>query len=132
LVIGDGPVTYLGFAMAILGLSYEKGWLARLLSTRALVYGGEISFALYMVHAVVNVWAWELAHRVGLGNTATVLLTLAMALGGAVVVHHLIEKPANKWLRSRQPKVGEWLDKQNASGRDMDDGERAGMRSARD
>jgi peptidoglycan/LPS O-acetylase OafA/YrhL len=103
-LVGENmTVTYAAFALLILGLSYQQGWLARLLSTRALVYGGEISFALYMSHSVVNVWAWELAGKLGLGNTATVTLTLSLALGVASLVHHLIEVPANQWLRSRWP-----------------------------
>jgi len=94
---------YLAFAGIIFGLSYEQGPIARLLSTHALVYGGNISFSLYMSHHVVNTWTWTLWDKIGTTGLGPVVVTFASALLAAALVYHCIEVPANEWLRRRWP-----------------------------
>jgi peptidoglycan/LPS O-acetylase OafA/YrhL len=94
---------YLAFAGIIFGLSYEQGAIARLLSTRAVVYGGKISFSLYMSHHVVNTWTWTVWDKIGATGPVPVIVTFAAALLVAALVYHCIEVPANEWLRRRWP-----------------------------
>ncbi len=47
------------FVPLVVTLAVGIGSLPRLLSTRVLVYGGQISFCLYMVHELVHIaWTW--------------------------------------------------------------------------
>ncbi|MEO8814632.1 MAG: acyltransferase [Mycobacterium sp.] len=93
------------FVPLVMALAVGTGSLPRVLSTRLMVYGGQISFCLYMVHELVHTaWTWAamqfeiisqdtLAKWVvsGLLVTATVL---SMAL------FHGVEEPARRWMRS--------------------------------
>jgi peptidoglycan/LPS O-acetylase OafA/YrhL len=45
---------YAGFTSIIFGLSYEQGILNKLLSSRPAVYGGTISYCIYMTHELVH------------------------------------------------------------------------------
>jgi len=62
------------FVPLVMTLAIGMGSLPRLLSTRLMVYGGEISFSLYMVHELVHtVWGWavlqfELSPQENRGN----------------------------------------------------------------
>lgn len=98
---------YLAFALLIFGLSYEKGWLAQFLSHRTIVYGGMISYSLYMTHAVVLKFVPAISHKLH-------SLHLDIKIGGdffliaAVVItasafYHLVEVPCNKALRRHSP-----------------------------
>lgn len=96
-------LAYLAFAGIIFGLSYEQGLIARFLSHRAVVYGGQISFSLYMSHHVVNTWAWTLWDKIGASGLGPVIVTFAATLLVAALVYHWIEVPANEWLRRQWP-----------------------------
>lgn len=99
--LGLPSAVYLAFAGILFGLSYEQGLIARLLSTRAMVYGGELSFSLYMSHHVVNTATYDLWGKLGVDTHVwPIAVTLMGSLLAAVVVHHAIEIPANRWLRS--------------------------------
>jgi peptidoglycan/LPS O-acetylase OafA/YrhL len=101
---GAGPGLYLGFAIVIFGLSHQQGIIANALSSRALIYGGEISYSLYMSHYVVSKGAYVVWEKLGVRNDVwPVIVTMVATLGVAALVYHAIEKPANKWLRVRQP-----------------------------
>jgi len=87
----------------VITLAIGVGSLPGLLSTRVLVYGGEISFCLYMVHELVhtpgmaivqfeltpqdNPWKWNV---IGL---------LVIAVGVSVLLYHVVEEPARQWMR---------------------------------
>ncbi len=88
----------------LLGLAYGHGTLARVFAHRALVYGGKISFALYMTHYL---WLWVMHSRFPLETLAAdgVPLRLAWVAAHAVpmpfiaaATYHLIEEPARHWL----------------------------------
>ena len=50
------------FVPLVIALAVGAGSLPRLLSTRLMVYGGQISFCLYMVHELVHTaWGWAVA-----------------------------------------------------------------------
>lgn len=74
--------------------------IARLLATRPFVYGGTISFALYLFHQPLihyaNITATSLT-RWAIHVTALVVVTVLVA----AAAHHWIESPAQRWLRTR-------------------------------
>lgn len=87
---------------AILVVALERGAVARrLLAWRPLVWLGEVSYALYLVHLFLVL----AAYRVGLYDLlgawgASILLVLAsIAVAGAV--HARFEQPARAWLVAR-------------------------------
>jgi peptidoglycan/LPS O-acetylase OafA/YrhL len=100
------------FVPLVVTLAIGVGSLPRLLSTRIMVYGGYISFSLYMVHELVHTaWNWTTA-QFGIvltpGWTAKLIVAgvLAVALLGAVLLYHFVEEPARIWMR-RMVKVRE-------------------------
>jgi peptidoglycan/LPS O-acetylase OafA/YrhL len=103
-VVDSGGVVDLLFVPLVMTLAVGAGTLPALLSTRLMVYGGQISFALYMVHELVHTaWMWtaaqfELTLHGGTGKLM-VLGVLAVAFAGAVVLFHGVEEPARKWMR---------------------------------
>ena len=70
----------------------------RWLQWRPLVYCGEVSFAFYLVHALVIdnlVGPWHLTGVKGIAVLTVICVILSITL------HHLVEKPAMKWLVER-------------------------------
>jgi peptidoglycan/LPS O-acetylase OafA/YrhL len=94
------------FAILVFGLATSKGVIARMLSCKAVVYAGEVSFSLYMIHGLMQkVFKVTLpsAHFVHASSGARlgVLLVYAVGLGvGSVVTYTLIERPARQKLRT--------------------------------
>ncbi|GBE68101.1 acyltransferase [Mycobacterium sp. MFM001] len=99
----DGLVDVL-FVPLVMTLAMGTGSLPRLLSLRAMVFGGEISFCLYMVHELVHTaWIWaarqfELTLQ-GFGGKLMVVGLLAIATVIAIVLFHFVEEPARRWMR---------------------------------
>ncbi|MDR3660741.1 MAG: acyltransferase [Mycobacterium sp.] len=93
------------FLPLIVALSVGAGSLPALLSTRAMVYGGKVSFSLYMVHELVHQsWNWaEAQYRIDMAPSWStkfvVLALLAGSFAGAVVLFHYVEEPARHWMR---------------------------------
>ncbi len=74
------------------------GWLQR----RWLVLAGEASFAFYLVHELVIVNL----HQLHLPGPARALIITAVAFAAAAVLHGLVERPANRWIRGlRRPRA---------------------------
>ena len=103
------------FVPLVASLAVGIGSLPRLLSTRVMVYGGYISFSLYMVHELVHTaWNWTTA-QFGIVLTPSwsakfiVLGVLLVTLGGAALLYHVVEEPARIWMRKmvkeRRPPV---------------------------
>lgn len=93
------------FMPLVVALSVGTGTLPALLSTRVLVYGGKVSFSLYMVHELVHQsWNWAAAqYRIDMspswGTKFVVLALLAGSFAGAVLLFHYVEEPARHWMR---------------------------------
>lgn len=93
------------FMPLVVTLAVGVGTLPALLSTRLLVYGGQVSFGLYMVHELVHTaWLWIMAQyqitMVPSINAKLVfvgLIVVAIALG--VLLFHFVEEPARIWMR---------------------------------
>ncbi|OBH15333.1 acyltransferase family protein [Mycolicibacter sinensis] len=94
------------FVPLVMALAVGTGSLPALLSTRLMVYGGQISFCLYMVHELVHTaWNWAaIQFEIVLdeGATAakwTVCGLLATATALSVLLFHGVEEPGRRWMR---------------------------------
>jgi peptidoglycan/LPS O-acetylase OafA/YrhL len=70
------------------------------LKNRPLLFLGDISYSLYLVHVPIAGRVINGGHRLGLGPAGWVLLTLgafAIAVLAAYVFHRLVERPAREW-----------------------------------
>ena len=103
-------VLYLSFwwfipsALLLTSLSMGKdGALARTLSARPLVWLGNISFAVFMIHIplmrVIEIIASKNDVILGLWSTVTIVVLTSIAAG--YVISRYFEKPVTKYLRSR-------------------------------
>jgi peptidoglycan/LPS O-acetylase OafA/YrhL len=104
------PFFSLSFAVLILALASDSDWLSGLLSARVMVYLGETSYSVYMVHLLV----WEavamLAGRAGVLNASGAPYVVAAALvaiaATSSLLYHLIEVPARRYIReSGKPRI---------------------------
>ncbi|MGO4445021.1 acyltransferase family protein [Mycobacterium sp. 2YAF39] len=101
------------FVPLMLTLAIGAGTLPALLSLRPMVYLGHISFSLYMVHELVHTtWNWmvmqfELRLGSDLAGKAVLLGLLAVALIGAVLLYHVVEEPARRWMRGMMSPPGD-------------------------
>ncbi|WP_319450055.1 MULTISPECIES: acyltransferase [unclassified Mycobacterium] len=104
-VIGSAGVVDLLFAPFVIVLAIGAGSLPALLSTRLVVYLGQVSFSLYMVHEMVHLcWDWAYAQfgltlTTGFTGKLIVLGLFAAALGLAMLLYHVVEEPARHWMR---------------------------------
>jgi peptidoglycan/LPS O-acetylase OafA/YrhL len=101
---GDrGKIVVLLFPVLVGALALAGGWPARLLSSRAAVHGGRISYSLYLLHVPILevVWTAMLRYRV-LGHGGPGVALTAAAPVAAVVAAHLmyrvVEEPARTGL----------------------------------
>jgi len=92
------------FALLIMALSHDTGVTARLLQSRIAHWLGVISFALYLVHDLIQkiifrsfpVWGVSEA----LPWPVWAALSLAVSIGLAAVAHYYFEKPSRRWARA--------------------------------
>jgi len=92
------------FAMLIYGLAKQRGLVARVLSTRAFVFLGEISFALYLTHLVVwwNMEGFNLEHTyLKQDSMANFLVCVTISLALATLLYKGIEVPYRRTLRKK-------------------------------
>ncbi len=91
------------FAALILTVASERDWLCRLLSLKAMVYLGEVSYAVYMVHWVVRVVLRAVAERLGILDAIppglVVASYVAVTMVAAIVLYHFVERPWRRRLR---------------------------------
>ena len=104
-VTDSGGLVDVLFVPLVMMLAIGTGSLPGLLSTRLMIFGGQISFCLYMVHELVHmVWGWAAEQfRLNLSGPEgkfVVLGLLAIALGAAVLLFYVVEEPARRWMRN--------------------------------
>ena len=103
-MIDSGGVVDVFFVPLVVTLAIGVGTLPRLLATRLMVLGGQVSFCLYMVHELVHTaWSWA-AEQFGLtlqgtGGKLIVVGLMALCLGASVLLYRTVEEPARKWMR---------------------------------
>lgn len=106
-------ILYAAFALLIFGLAWERGFLARLLSTKLVVAGGLASYSLYMTHFLVRrsylLFFWQRLPESRLLRVLILLGTVGALAGLASLTYHYVEDPANRMLRRfvqrRQPQL---------------------------
>jgi len=81
-------------AMLLLGLGLGGGWMARVLSTRPVVYLGKASYGMYILHIPILWWA------VSWPSFAVKYLYVAFVVALSCVVYTTMEEPANRFIRS--------------------------------
>lgn len=93
-------------ALIVLSLASGEGVVARVLAWRPLEYGGEISYSMYMTHALIGAVGNLALDRLPLSVDSSVVVRFgfltglfAAAVVAAVVMYHLVEEPARKALR---------------------------------
>ena len=92
------------FAGLIMSLSHDEGVIARLLQNRVVYWLGLVSFALYLVHDLVQkiifksfpAWGVDL----GLSKMTWVFVSVAISLGIAALAHYYYERPSRVWARN--------------------------------
>lgn len=104
-MVDAGALMGVLFMPLVVALSIGAGTLPAILSTRPLVYGGQISFSLYMIHEPVHtIWNWAVAQYgiVMPKPTAKVVVValIAAAVLAAMALFHFVEEPARRWMRS--------------------------------
>ncbi|WP_207546892.1 acyltransferase family protein [Mycobacterium kubicae] len=103
-VVDSGGVVDMLFVPLVITLAIGVGSLPRLLSTRVMVFGGQISFCLYMVHELVHTaWGWavlqfELTPEDNPWKW-NIFALLAIAVAGSVLLYHFVEEPGRRWMR---------------------------------
>jgi peptidoglycan/LPS O-acetylase OafA/YrhL len=89
-------------AAAILVVSLERGAISRtLLAWRPLVWLGEVSYALYLVHLFLVLAAYRAGLYDILGAWGASLLLVAVAIAVSGAVHHRFEQPMRARLTRR-------------------------------
>jgi peptidoglycan/LPS O-acetylase OafA/YrhL len=88
----------------VVTLAIGVGAIPTLLSTRLLVYGGQISFSLYMIHEPVHTaWNWAVAqYGIVMPKSVAKLAVLGLLLAAilaAMVLYHFVEEPSRRWMR---------------------------------
>jgi peptidoglycan/LPS O-acetylase OafA/YrhL len=105
-VLDSGGVVDVLFVPLVITLAVGMGSLPRLLSTRVMVYGGQISFCLYMVHELVHTaWKWAVVqfqltpwHSDSPWKWNLIGL-IAIAAVFSSLMYHFVEEPARHWMR---------------------------------
>jgi peptidoglycan/LPS O-acetylase OafA/YrhL len=104
------PPTFLALpfiALFVASCASATGVVARCLSTRVMLWGGRLSYGLYLGHFPVflllgAVMPWEkVAHAPLAVRVGWMVMTLLWITLTAIALHHLVEEPARRRLRGR-------------------------------
>jgi peptidoglycan/LPS O-acetylase OafA/YrhL len=88
-------------AVALVGLGLGGGYLARALSTRAAVYLGKSSYAMYILQIPILWWYRRWFHSF---PAVSALVYIAAVVAVSALVYAFLEEPANRYLRGLVPK----------------------------
>jgi len=99
-------VYILAFSSLVLGLSTNRGFVARIFAARQMVYLGEISYSVYLVHSLVLSVMGQVARRVveypdWTAAVASGLVAIIGSLVGGHALYVFVERPARTRLRAR-------------------------------
>ena len=113
-------VTVLGLAAVVYGTAaVEQAGGLRWLQNRWLVYGGEISYSVYMTHALIQVFLEKAARSGRLGDVAVATDTLMLVgvpvtLLASHLAYRLIEVPGRRWVIGQGGRRGDTADNHTA------------------
>jgi peptidoglycan/LPS O-acetylase OafA/YrhL len=88
-------VVPLAFFLAILGLASTPMQNIPALSSRTLVYLGEISYSTYLVHYLVKDWTKFLSPTIG---PPSFVIYVLVVLAASALLYHCIELPGKAWV----------------------------------
>lgn len=92
--------------LTVLALAYQIGPLARWLRTPFMVFAGQISYAVYLVHVLVLVVVSRVLPPERFADAGPLLrlgvlgVYLLLIAGGATVLYLVIEQPGRRWIRA--------------------------------
>jgi peptidoglycan/LPS O-acetylase OafA/YrhL len=98
-------------ALTILGAATAATYLARILASRPLVWLGEISYSIYMIHFPVLLVTRRFWERVGFlqwsasGKALAFAVTVAMVIALAALLFYVVERPARMRLRDQMGRL---------------------------
>ncbi|MFL6548848.1 MAG: acyltransferase family protein [Povalibacter sp.] len=102
-VPGLGAVMPMLFACLVLGLAYQRGFAFKALSSRPVVFMGEISYSFYLVHwLMMHLYFWVMkSHMISRGASEAMLWVGWLAVGiVAYALYRLVELPGRRLGRS--------------------------------
>lgn len=80
----------------------------RFLDVKPLVFVGEISYSLYLVHQIVGFAIIRMLLHAGAGTNLAIFLTVSLMISVAFALRTLVEKPAERWIKNlAKPKASE-------------------------
>jgi peptidoglycan/LPS O-acetylase OafA/YrhL len=104
-IVTHGNIQF-GFLFAVLlyGLAFEQGFICKLLSSRSMVFLGEISFPLYLTHVTPLLWLRYFmqanSRRFSAAEKSVSLLCWAIGcIVVATLLHYFVEMPFHAWGR---------------------------------
>ena len=86
------------FAVIVLAAQRDLSGVKGILSSKTLVYAGQVSFCFYLVHELIIV---NLRHLIGTG-WGVAALALVVSVVAAVALHHAVEVPCQRLLRGKR------------------------------
>ena len=90
------------FSTAIWLVSRTGG---KFLDIRPLVFFGEISYSLYLVHQVVGFAVIRALLRLGAPTNTAIISTICLVVGLACLLRIFVEKPAERWIKNLGKRV---------------------------
>lgn len=110
----------ISFAILIYIFAHQAGYISRLLMTPGMIFLGEISFAMYMVHQIIIALAGLHGLKSALGSSAALTIIAVIILLASWALYSLVERPGRRAIiaafsRRLAPPRGTGLE-QHASG----------------
>ncbi len=100
------------FAALIMALSHDEGSVARVLQSRVAYWLGVVSFALYLVHDIIQKIIFKSFPVWGIGlqvpKMAWVFISIAVSIAIAACAHYYYEKPSRRWARGLIATMETW------------------------
>jgi peptidoglycan/LPS O-acetylase OafA/YrhL len=85
------------FCVLIWLVAQSKG---KLLDLKPLVFLGEISYSLYLIHQMAGFAVIRMLLHLGIGTNLAILFTISLMIGIASCLRAFVEKPAERWIKS--------------------------------
>lgn len=93
------------FFAGLLALATGKGMIVQFLSSRPLLYLGEISYSTYLGHFLLwQVWKIAFVDETIQVSWLSFGGYLAAVFAASILLYHWVEKPAQRWLNARPPR----------------------------
>jgi peptidoglycan/LPS O-acetylase OafA/YrhL len=104
-VLNIDSLSVVGLGALVFALSSRADLLTRPLSVSWVVYLGEVSYCMYMIQRfpleALSFARKNVAFVGHLPQAVQFILYMAALTGGAMIVHHLVENPARRWINQR-------------------------------